>query len=130
MEFRKRGFSGTLSPDPTQRETRHRLLARRAAAESMVLLKNDGVLPLAPGSRVALYGMGARYTILGGSGSGSVNCREGVSIDEGLRLAGLTVTSDQWLDDFDRAYAQARQAWQREILAAAKPGDYFSLYNA
>ena len=130
MEFRKRGFSGTLSPEPSRREAEHRLLARRAAAESMVLLKNDGVLPLAPGSRVALYGMGARYTILGGTGSGSVNCREGVSIDEGWQLAGLTVTSDQWLDDFDRAYAQARQAWQTEILAAAKPGDYFSLYNA
>lgn len=76
MAYRKRGFSGTLDPNPTEREQAHRRLARQAAAESMVLLKNDGVLPLAPGSCAALYGMGARYTIAGGTGSGSVNSRE------------------------------------------------------
>ena len=32
MEFRKRGFSGTLNPEPTRREAEHRALARRAAA--------------------------------------------------------------------------------------------------
>ena len=130
MEFQKRGFSGSLNPEPSRREAEHRALARRAAAESMVLLQNDGVLPLSPGARVALYGMGARYTVQGGTGSGSVNSREPVSIDQGLRGAGLTVTTDDWLDHFDYAYAAARAAWQAEILAAAKPGDFFSLYNA
>lgn len=130
MEFRKRGFSGTLNPEPTRREAEHRALARRAAAESMVLLQNDGVLPLSPGSRVALYGMGARYTIQGGTGSGSVNNRDSVSIDQGLRNAGLVITTDRWLDQFDSAYADARKKWKSEILAAAKPGDYFSLYQA
>ena len=130
MDFRKRGFSGTLNSEPSRREAEHRALARRAAAESMVLLQNDGVLPLAPSSRVALYGMGARYTVQGGTGSGSVNSRESVSIDQGLRGAGLTVTTDAWLNSFDQAYAAAREKWQAEILAAAKPGDYFSLYTA
>ena len=130
MEFRKRGFSGTLNPKPSRREGEHRALARRAAAESMVLLQNDGVLPLAPGTPVALYGMGARYTIQGGTGSGSVNSRETVSIDHGLRSAGLAITTDDWLNAFDASYAAARAAWQEEILAAAKPGDFFSLYNA
>ncbi|MGM9603632.1 MAG: glycoside hydrolase family 3 C-terminal domain-containing protein, partial [Faecousia sp.] len=130
MEFRKRGFSGTLNPEPSRREKEHRALARQAAAEGMVLLQNDGVLPLAPGSRVALYGMGARYTVQGGTGSGSVNNRDSVSIDRGLRDAGLVITTDQWLDRFDQAYAAARAAWQAEILAAAKPGDFFSLYTA
>ncbi len=37
----------------------HRALARRLAEESVVLLRNDGVLPLAPGRRIALIGPNA-----------------------------------------------------------------------
>ncbi|MCD9876785.1 glycoside hydrolase family 3 C-terminal domain-containing protein [Streptomyces guryensis] len=35
----------------------HRALAQEAAEQSVVLLKNDGVLPLAPGTRVAVVGL-------------------------------------------------------------------------
>ncbi|MBC2906345.1 glycoside hydrolase family 3 C-terminal domain-containing protein [Streptomyces cupreus] len=35
----------------------HRALAQEAAEQSVVLLRNDGVLPLAPGSRVAVVGL-------------------------------------------------------------------------
>ena len=34
----------------------HITLARKAATEGMVLLKNDGILPLAAGSSVAVFG--------------------------------------------------------------------------
>lgn len=55
-------------------------VAREAAAEGMVLLENcEHILPLQPGSKVALYGSGAVKTIKGGSGSGDVNERETIS---------------------------------------------------
>ena len=48
-------------------------LSRRAAREGMVLLKNDGpLLPLASGTRVALFGKGSFDYVKGGGGSGDV----------------------------------------------------------
>ncbi len=129
--MRRTDFPGTLSPAETQREKDHRKIARRAAAEGIVLLKNEGVLPLADGDKVALYGGGARYTIKGGTGSGAVNNRSNVSIDEGLRNAGLQITTDAWLDDYDHRYQAAKEEWVREIYSLAdKPGDFMSLYRA
>ncbi len=48
--------------------TKHAAVARRAAGEGMVLLKNEGgALPLAKGSRVALFGAHGDY-LPGGAG--------------------------------------------------------------
>lgn len=130
VQFRRRGFPGTLDPGISDREKEHGRLARRAAAEGMVLLENNGVLPLAEGTPVALYSGGARHTVKGGTGSGSVNNRKNVSIDEGLRNAGLQITTDAWLDGYDALYQKNREEWMRGIYAMSEPGDFFSLYNA
>ena len=51
----------------------HIELSKEAAKEGMVLLKNEqGVLPLAKGSRVALFGKGTFDYVKGGGGSGDV----------------------------------------------------------
>lgn len=101
---------GTTSADPTALELENRALARQAAAEGFVLLKNEGgALPL-PNKKIALYGMGARKTVKGGLGSGSVEERYSVSIEEGLQNAGYTITTTRWLDDYDAEYART---WQQ-----------------
>ena len=91
-------------------EEHGRALACTIAQSGMVLLKNNGVLPLQTGN-IALYGSGARRTVTGGSGSGEVNARHTVSFYDGLQNAGFTVTSDDWLNRYDETYKTAKQAF-------------------
>ena len=89
MKLRTRGISGTRNQAESERERAHRVIARKAAAEGIVLLENNGVLPLKKGSKVALYGGGARHTIKGGTGSGSVNNRSNVSTTKACEMPAL-----------------------------------------
>ena len=50
----------------------HIELSRRVATEGMVLLENNGLLPLKAGTRVAVFGIGSIDYIKGGWGSGQV----------------------------------------------------------
>ncbi len=68
-------------------------IARTAAAECMVLLKNDGVLPFASGE-VALFGNASVHTLRGGHGSSNVTTSDTVSVKSGLSSAnGITLNS-------------------------------------
>ena len=114
--------SGTTNAAESERERQGRILSGQAAAEGIVLLENDGVLPLKETGRIALYGNGGRMTLKGGTGSGDVNERHAVSIEEGLEQAGFTVTTKDWLDDFDQVYRQARLDWQAAIDQKVQDG--------
>ena len=64
----------------------HLELARRAAREGMVLLKNnDQVLPLQGGCRLALFGKGVFDYVKGGGGSGDVTCASVINLYDGLK---------------------------------------------
>ena len=76
----------------------HAQVARKAAGEAMVLLRNEGALPLAPGGKVALYGITSLNFVAGGTGSGDVNKAYVVNMKEGLENAGFT--TDKALMDF------------------------------
>lgn len=124
-------YSGSLQAAPSPREKRHAALARKAAAAGIVLLRNDGVLPLAPDKPVALFGAGAGYTVKGGIGSGDVNNRANVSIYEGLRTAGVHLTSEDWINYYEALYHGARLAWKDKILDdATKVENPFDAYAA
>ena len=59
-------------------------LIRRAGAEGIVLLKNDGVLPLADPARVAVIGPNAKVARIMGGGSAQLNPHYSVSPWQGL----------------------------------------------
>lgn len=122
--MKKRSFYGTTTQEVAAYEAPHRAVSRKAAAEGIVLLKNENqALPLAKGSKIALYGAGATHMIKGGTGSGDVNEREVPTIYQCLLDAGYTVTSKDWIDAYDKIYTEARIAWRDDIIQRTKGDD-------
>ena len=101
-------------------EAEHIARVRRLAPECMVLLKKDGSFPLREPGKIALYGSGARRTLKGGRGSADVNVKSYVTVEQGLKNAGFTVTTSAWLDGYEaawRAYRPKFRAWLKEKIA-------------
>lgn len=109
----------STSPAISERETAHCELARKICADGIVLLENKGILPL-KAKKIALYGAGARHTSFGGTGSGENNPRYCVTVEEGLRSAGLEIVSDKWLDDYDRLFESENDKYHEELSKAFK----------
>lgn len=85
----------------------HIALSRRAAQEGAVLLKNDGnLLPLAPDTRVALFGKGSFDYVKGGGGSGDVTAAYVKNLYDGLKEEGVSLYEP--LSDFYRDYVEKR----------------------
>lgn len=100
-------------------ETEHIGLVRKVAPECALFLKReDETLPVQAG-KVALYGSGARKTIKGGTGSGDVNVRHYVTIEEGMENAGFEITSKEWMDAYDKVVADAHKAFIERVKKEA-----------
>ena len=115
MQRIKRTYSGVKDPGITAREIKNREIARRAATEGMVLLKNEEILPLERNQKIAVYGQGIARLIKGGTGSGDVNAREVVSIPQGLVSQGIYLVNQEEALQAPIVYEQARNAWGRQI---------------
>lgn len=99
----------------------HHLLARKCAAESIVLLENDGILPLNKENEVALIGDFARTPRYQGSGSSQVNPTEVNNLEQELKAAGLKITG--FAPGFSRTNGNVQQALIDEAVALAKKAD-------
>ena len=105
----------SYTSEPNQRELDNLKIAYEAACEAVVLLKNDGALPLKT-KKVAVYGAGAILTIKGGTGSGEVNERHSVTVLEGLENRGFEICSRKWIDDYQSGYETALSEYKQERM--------------
>ena len=112
------------------REKQHVDLLRTIAPECMVLLKKNGDFPLPWPCETALYGNGARRTIKGGTGSGEVNSRFYVSVEEGLENAGFSITTKDWLDSYDIILEKAKEDFVSEIRAQARAKHKLAIFES
>lgn len=113
-------YFGERSPEITQREIEHMALSRKIAGDCIVLLENDGTLPLKAGGSLALFGNGGRDTVKGGTGSGDVNTRSSVSVEEGLAQAGYDVTTTGWLARQEQTRVTAKKEYLEWVARTAK----------
>jgi len=101
-------------------ELEHMKTLRSNASECMVLLKTNGDFPLRNTGEIALFGSGSRQTIKGGTGSGDVNSRFYVTVEQGLENAGFTITTKDWMDRYDCVQKQAHQEFVAGIKSKAQ----------
>ncbi|TFD83531.1 glycosyl hydrolase [Cryobacterium lactosi] len=119
-------FRSPLDPVAPLDVQGHHQLAQRAAEQSIVLLKNDGhLLPLAPGTRVAVIGDFAETPRYQGAGSSLVNPTQ---LTTTLQAIG---TADLKLVDFARGFDRhgaADEELAAEAVLAARSSDVVLLY--
>ena len=103
----------------SEREKRNIENLRASLSDCTVLLNYKGGFPLSEPGKIAAYGNGVRYTQKGGTGSGEVNSRYFLTVEQGLEEAGFTITTKTWLDAYDsvRQAEKVRQSEERKRKA-------------
>lgn len=117
------------STDQTsEREVRNAQLSKEAAEEGMVLLENENqALPLAQGSKAALFGTGSYATIKGGTGSGDVYNRYTISVYDALTSTYNISNMDWWseyMTTFEQKKAQAAEEKQNNDYVIYQKGSF------
>lgn len=114
-------YYAVKSQEISELEIKNQQRVRAMAGECMVLLENDGILPLKNDiKRIALFGSGIRHTIKGGTGSGDVNSRTVINIERGIEDAGLIVTSKKWLDKYDKIRINSEKEYLKKLKSISK----------
>ena len=120
----------STSNEITKRETDNAKLAADMAAECIVLLKNNGTLPIKREGKIALFGGGARGTVKGGTGSGDVNTRSNTTVEQGFINAGFEIISKDWLDRNEKILKDSKAEYAEFIsnksAQTGTPSEYLS----
>ncbi len=98
----------------------HAQVTRQSAVEGMVLMKNEHALPFGEGvKKVALYGNTSYDFIAGGTGSGNVNHAYVVSLLDGMKNGGYTV-SEELKKSYETYLADCKAKAEAALEEAAK----------
>ncbi len=116
--------SANRSCEISAREISHQESVLKLSTQGMVLLENDGTLPLESGGNIALFGSGVRFTVKGGTGSGDVNVRHSVTVEEGFEKAGFTITSKDWLDEHETMSTQSLKNYYTDMKKIAEERNF------
>ena len=103
----------------------HHALAEKCAAESIVLLENDGILPLTSGAAVAVIGDFAQNPRYQGAGSSLVNPTKLDNLLDTLNQTELKITA--FAQGYRRGKADTDRTLIREAVEAAKNADFVLL---
>lgn len=95
-------------------------LVEEIEGEGIVLLKNNGALPLSAPAKVTLLGRDAADPVYGGSGSGSVDPDKAVNLRDGLERAGYEINGAV----YDALSAYAAYAEEMTALGASRVYDH------
>ena len=101
-------LAASTSPDVSAREEENAAISQYIATQGMVLLENNGALPIAKSGPIALFGGGAVKTVKGGTGSGDVYQRDYTTVAEGFAAAGYDVVTEAYLAAYEAAYDEAQ----------------------
>ena len=101
----------------------HHKLARRAAAESIVLLRNEGgILPLKPNEKLAVIGDFAETPRYQGAGSSAVNALQVDTLLDCIKADDSGITLVGYASGFERQGAAGAEKLE-EAVALAKKAD-------
>lgn len=131
LEINYRYLENAKPETPWDQEADHQLSAQ-IAAECMVLLKNEGVLPLNKADAVAFIGEFAAKPRFQGGGSSHINSfktTSAVQAAEGLPVTytqGYSVEKDEATDEMIAAAVQAAKAAKVAVVFAGLPDSYES----
>ncbi len=107
-------FAAHTTDEVTDLETANAAISETAATEGMVLLENNGALPIADSGKIALFGQGVYNTVKGGTGSGDVNQRYVVTIWDAFEEAGYEITTTEYLENAQADYEEKSAAFDEE----------------
>ena len=99
----------------------HHAIARKCAENAIVLLDNDGILPLSANTKVAVIGDFAAAPRYQGAGSSQVNPTKLENLKNCLTAGGMTITG--YAQGFDRLDPAPKQELIDEAVKVAQTGD-------